>query len=65
MLLICCLVSFAMVRLVLVWICITVGGTAGDFKEWLVNVVSRLSSVSEVFIWFVRENKSYRFDFSG
>lgn len=54
-----------MVRLVLVWICITVGGTAGDFKEWLVNVVSRLSSVSEVFIWFVRENKSYRFDFSG
>lgn len=42
-----------------------VGGMVGDFKEWLVNVVSRLSSVSEVFIWFVCENKSYRFDFLG
>ncbi|EES96114.1 hypothetical protein HMPREF0774_2116, partial [Staphylococcus aureus subsp. aureus TCH130] len=41
------------------------GGTAGDFKEWLVNAVSRLSSASEAFIWFVRENKSHRFDLPG
>ncbi len=55
----------AMARLVLAWICTTVGGTAGDFKEWLVNAVSRLSSASEAFIWFVRENKSHRFDLPG